>query len=116
MIAKKTKPGGIPAEPAPGRIRSSTHGIKELIARFPEVQLATLVSAVPTGEHWVQEIKFDGYRLLGFRWQQSVRLITRNGEGLDRKLPFALSCPFGIDRGQRSVGHGSGGPRRQREK
>ena len=33
---------------------------------IPEVQLATLVDEPPEGEQWVHEIKFDGYRLLGF--------------------------------------------------
>ena len=34
--------------------------------RYPGVQLATLVDEPPQGEDWVHEIKFDGYRLLGF--------------------------------------------------
>jgi bifunctional non-homologous end joining protein LigD len=32
------------------------------------------------GANWVQEIKYDGYRLLGFRSSQTVRLITRKGK------------------------------------
>jgi len=33
---------------------------------YPEVQLATLVDEPPEGGDWLHEIKFDGYRLLGF--------------------------------------------------
>uniref|UniRef100_Q022T8 DNA ligase (ATP) n=1 Tax=Solibacter usitatus (strain Ellin6076) TaxID=234267 RepID=Q022T8_SOLUE len=96
VIARKTKPRGVPTEPVPGPIRSSTHKIGELMARFPEVQLATLVAAVPTGENWVQEIKFDGYRLLGFRWQQSVRLITRNGKDWTESFPSLSAALSGL--------------------
>jgi ATP-dependent DNA ligase len=40
--------------------------LTRLMAQYPEVQLATLVNQAPAGDKWVHEIKFDGYRLLGF--------------------------------------------------
>jgi bifunctional non-homologous end joining protein LigD len=40
--------------------------MNELIRRYGEVQLATLVEAPPAGDNWLHEIKFDGYRLLAF--------------------------------------------------
>jgi len=58
--------------------------------RYADVQLATLVDVVPGGANWVHEIKFDGYRLLGFRLGQTVRLITRNGKDWTGSFP-ALS-------------------------
>ncbi len=61
--------------------------VAELIARYPGVQLATLVDAVPEGKNWVHEIKFDGYRLLGFQSGQTVRLITRNGKDWTASFP-----------------------------
>jgi len=57
------------------------------MALYPDVQLATLVDAVPEGENWVHETKFDGYRLLGFRAGQDVRLITRNGKDWTGSFP-----------------------------
>jgi hypothetical protein len=39
-----------------GRVRRSSHTITELMARYPNVQLATLVEVVPEGANWVQEI------------------------------------------------------------
>ena len=49
-------------------------------------QLATLVSAPPTGAGWVYEIKLDGYRILA-RIEEGVRLFTRNGNDWTGKMP-----------------------------
>ena len=57
------------------------------MAQYPEVQLATLVDAAPTGEKWVHEIKFDGYRLLGFLSGAKTRLRTRNGNDWTESFP-----------------------------
>ncbi len=65
------------------------------MGRYPAVQLATLVDAVPVGGTWVHEIKFDGYRLHGFRSGNSVRLITRNGKDWTGKFP-SLSAALAV--------------------
>jgi bifunctional non-homologous end joining protein LigD len=49
------------------------------LPRFVKPQLATLVDAVPTGNHWLHEIKYDGYRALIAANGETVRLYTRNG-------------------------------------
>ncbi len=41
-------------------------------------QLAKLVSAIPGGEGWIYELKYDGYRILAFIEGGGVRLMTRN--------------------------------------
>jgi bifunctional non-homologous end joining protein LigD len=87
VAATNSKAGSVAAEPKSRRTRSSARSITELITRYQEVQLATLVDVVPTGANWVQEIKFDGYRLLGFRSSQEVRLITRNGKDWTGNFP-----------------------------
>ncbi|WP_347302164.1 DNA ligase D [Croceibacterium sp. TMG7-5b_MA50] len=46
---------------------------------FRKVQLATLVDSVPTGNGWLHEIKFDGYRALVAAAGQQVVVYTRNG-------------------------------------
>lgn len=65
----------------------SDHALRELMKKFPEVQLATLVEKPPEGDQWLHEIKFDGYRLLGFVADGAARLITRNGNDWTRKFP-----------------------------
>jgi ATP-dependent DNA ligase len=41
--------------------------------------LAKLVEAAPEGDHWLHEIKFDGYRMLARIDRKRVRLISRHG-------------------------------------
>lgn len=61
--------------------------LNALMRQYPSVQLATLVEEPPEGEGWVHEIKFDGYRLLGFMWAGAVCLRTRNGKDWTAKFP-----------------------------
>ena len=73
--------------------------LKRLIDRYPELQLATLVDQAPEGEEWIHEIKFDGYRLLGFVAGGAARLRTRNGNDWTDRFPSLLSTlqDFKID-------------------
>jgi len=52
-----------------------------------EVQLAKLASAVPEGEGWLFETKYDGYRIVAFVEPGSVRLLTRNGLDYTHRFP-----------------------------
>ena len=61
--------------------------LKELMERYPEVQLATLVDKPPEGDQWLHEIKFDGYRLLGYVSGGEARLRTRNGKDWTASFP-----------------------------
>jgi len=47
--------------------------------KFRPLQLATLVDAVPTGNGWLHEIKYDGYRAEVAAAGSEVRVYTRNG-------------------------------------
>jgi bifunctional non-homologous end joining protein LigD len=67
--------------------RTSENALNALMQRFSEVQLATLVASPPDGVRWVHEIKFDGYRLLGFVSDGVSRLRTRNGKDWTGNFP-----------------------------
>jgi len=48
--------------------------------KFQKPQLATLVDAVPTGNDWIHEYKYDGYRLLLSTGGGTATAWTRNGK------------------------------------
>jgi bifunctional non-homologous end joining protein LigD len=64
-------------------------------ARLPEFrapQLATLVDAVPAGNGWMHEIKFDGYRALVAAAGGQVKVFTRKGlDWSDKFVPLVES-------------------------
>jgi len=47
------------------------------LADFYPPELATLVDRVPSGDEWLHEIKFDGYRILARIDRGRVKLLTR---------------------------------------
>ena len=56
-------------------------------------QLAQLVTAVPAGEQWLHELKFDGYRLICAVRNKAVRLWTRSGQDwTERFRPIARAA------------------------
>ncbi|WNO53885.1 DNA ligase D [Stakelama saccharophila] len=54
---------------------------------FQDVQLATLVDEVPSGNQWLHEIKYDGYRALLSIGKGSPRIFTRSGLDWSEKFP-----------------------------
>ena len=53
---------------------------------FVDPQLATLVDEVPTGNSWIHEIKYDGYRLLLAVGEGVATAWTRNGKDWSDKF------------------------------
>jgi bifunctional non-homologous end joining protein LigD len=68
-------------------MRVSANGLNALMKRYSQVQLATLVDTPPEGAQWLHEIKFDGYRLLGYVSADVSRLLTRNGKDWTESFP-----------------------------
>jgi bifunctional non-homologous end joining protein LigD len=66
--------------PAAGAIRGS-------LPTSQDPQLATAAKVVPEGAGWISELKLDGYRLLVWIDQGSVRLVTRNGRDWTDRMP-----------------------------
>jgi bifunctional non-homologous end joining protein LigD len=50
----------------------------ETVAKRVQPQLATLTAEAPTGDQWLHEIKFDGYRMICRKEGERVQLFSRN--------------------------------------
>jgi bifunctional non-homologous end joining protein LigD len=57
---------------------------------FRPPQLATLTSTVPTGEGWLFEMKYDGYRAMAAIAGDQVRIFTRNGHDWTRQFGYLV--------------------------
>ncbi len=73
---------------------------KARIPDFVEPMLATLAPAAPSGDRWLHEIKFDGYRLQARVEAGRVKLLTRSGldwtHRFGKEIPAALrDLPLG---------------------
>ncbi len=87
------------AADAPGLIvafqrkKPAAIGDKAPYPGFIEPELATSIEKVPSGERWIHEIKFDGYRV-------QVHLRERGGQGVHPARP-RLDQSLQEDRGRR---------------
>src|SRR3984957_17430399 len=61
------------------RKKPAAIGIKAPYPGFIEPALATSIDKVPSGERWVHEIKFDGYRVQVHLRDAAVKVFTRRG-------------------------------------
>jgi len=59
---------------------------------FEEPQLATLVGEVPSGNSWIHEIKYDGYRLLLAVGDGVATAWTRNGKDWSDKFKTLVNA------------------------
>ena len=86
------------------------------LPKFRKPQLATLVDDVPTGNRWMHEIKFDGYRALVAANGEDVRVYTRSGKDwTDKFAPLVeamveLDLPSCLIDGEIVAYDGSGNP------
>ena len=60
---------------------------------FIKPELPTLVPEPPTGEGWIHEIKYDGYRTLIAIDRGRVRAFTRNGNDWTSRISPAPVAP-----------------------
>jgi bifunctional non-homologous end joining protein LigD len=54
------------------------------------LQLARLVAAAPAGADWLHEVKYDGYRVLIWRSDATVRVTSRGDQDWSARLPDLL--------------------------
>src|SRR3954468_14823422 len=89
--------------PMPGasRARSSACPPRHCHMPHPEYapQLATLVAAPPSGDEWLHEIKYDGYRIGARVRKGHVVLYTRNGNDWSAAFPDIAAAveKLGVD-------------------
>ena len=50
------------------------------------------VPALPVGEKWTFEIKFDGYRCVAVKHGKEVTLLSRHGKVLGKRFPGILDA------------------------
>ena len=61
------------------RRKPAAIGVKAPYPGFIEPALATAIDKVPSGERWVHEVKFDGYRVQVHLRDAAVKVYTRRG-------------------------------------
>ena len=88
------RPGAEAPEPKPGKAKAKTRTKSAAEPPpFREPQLATLVDTPPTGNDWLHETKYDGYRALLAIGGGDCRAYTRSGlDWTDKFAPVATAA------------------------
>src|SRR5688500_8235745 len=64
-------------------------------ARFPasvSPMLCTLTRELVTAEDYFHEIKFDGYRIIGFKHKNKIKLASRSGLDYTHRYPAVVDA------------------------
>jgi bifunctional non-homologous end joining protein LigD len=61
------------------RKKRTAIGVKASYPGFIEPELATSIEKVPSGDRWLHEIMFDGYRVQVHLRDAAVKVFTRRG-------------------------------------
>ena len=61
-------------------------GVKAPFPGFIEPALASSIDRVPSGERWIHEIKFDGYRVQVHLANEAAKVFTRRGHDGTRRF------------------------------
>ncbi|GAA0005911.1 non-homologous end-joining DNA ligase [Bradyrhizobium diazoefficiens] len=64
-------------------------GVKAPFPDFVEPALASSIERVPSGDRWIHEIKFDGYRVQVHLHNETVKVFTRRGHDWTRRFKKA---------------------------
>lgn len=62
--------------------------------KFIEPCLASLRDRVPSGDQWIHEIKFDGYRLQLHKIENEIRFFTRRGHDWSKRFSSLVQAAW----------------------
>jgi bifunctional non-homologous end joining protein LigD len=68
------------------RKKPAAIGVKAPFPGFIEPALASPIEKVPSGERWIHEIKFDGYRVQVHLANETVKVFTRRGNDWTKRF------------------------------
>jgi len=80
------QPASAKPSSAPRLQQKSATGLRKKMPEFVAPQLATLVASPPDGDHWLHEIKLDGYRMLCRVESGKAKFLSRNQQDWTSKL------------------------------
>jgi bifunctional non-homologous end joining protein LigD len=109
---ENVRAGAVAADEMPSRRSANVQTGKR--PAFQKPQLATLVSEAPAGEDWLNEAKFDGYRLMIAIGKGGITCFTRTGLDWSEKFPdiiegFSdLDCKSALIDGEAVAASGEG--------
>jgi bifunctional non-homologous end joining protein LigD len=81
------------------RKKPAAIGIKAPYPGFIEPALATSIDKVPSGERWLHEIKFDGYRVQIHLVNNGVKVFTRRGNDWTKRFKTIADDAWHINAG-----------------
>ena len=70
---------------------------KHIEAGFVEPMQCKPVTALPAGENWTFEIKFDGYRCIAVKRGREVTLFSRHKKVLNKRFPGVVDALASLD-------------------
>jgi bifunctional non-homologous end joining protein LigD len=85
------------------RRKTAAIGVKASFPGFFTPALATSVERVPSGERWIHEIKFDGYRVQIHLANEAVKVFTRRGHDWTKRLKKVADDAWHIGAGSAIV-------------
>ncbi len=68
------------------RKKAAAIGVKAPFPGFVEPAQPTSIEKVPSGDRWIHEIKFDGYRVQLHIHNDAIKVLTRRGNGWTRRF------------------------------
>ena len=78
--------------PASTKTRASKRTLKVPAPKWVEPMAAREASELPDGDNWLYEIKWDGYRGLGLKHADTVRLLSRKEKNLGGDFPAVVDA------------------------